>query len=111
MSKPILFLVGILTCRSLYYKTNCVFYRCYKNCKGKASTDEAVVLRLIGGSTSNLTVTWSIYPPINWTRDSGSGNTGYTLTIYGNVLQPATLYTVNASGESQLSRIGTKLYM
>ena len=77
------------------------YFRCKYNCRKRAFVEETLELKLVGGFTS-ISVVWTISPDINWTRDSGSGNNGRLLYIYGNVLQPGIVYNFTATGEPHL---------
>ena len=73
--------------------------RCKKNCRQQTIVEESVELSLVGGLAS-MSVVWTISPDINWTRDTGSGNSSRVLSIYENVLQPGAVYNVTVKCES-----------
>ena len=75
--------------------------RCLRNCGWRTIVEEAVELQLEKNvsSISHMSIKWSVKPPINWQRDSGTGNNQQTLSIYENVLQQKTVYNISVQGE------------
>ena len=75
--------------------------RCVRNCGWRTIVEEAVEVKLETNvsSISRMSIKWSIKPPINWQRDSGTGNSQQILSIYQNVLQQKTVYNISVQGE------------
>ena len=76
-------------------------YRCLRNCGWRTIVEEAIELKLKIKSSpvSLLSIQWSVTPPIDWQRDSGTGNNRQTLSIYENVLQTGRRYNISVQGE------------
>ena len=76
------------------------FDRCVRNCDWRTIVEEAVEMKVeMNVSSLTLSIKWYVKPPINWQRDSGTGNNQETLTIYENVLQQKTQYNISVEGE------------
>ena len=60
---------------------------------------KAVELRIDSSSISPVSIEWSVTPPIDWQRDSGTGKNRQTLIIYENVLQTGTKYDISVQSE------------
>ena len=75
--------------------------RCVMNCDRRTVIQEAVEVKLTmnSSSISPPSIEWSMTPPIDWQRDSGTGNNWQTLSIHKNVLQPGTIYTISVEGK------------
>ena len=74
-------------------------YRCVRNCGMRTNVQKAVELRITSSDFSVFSAEWSVTPPIDWQRDSGTGNNRQTLIIYANVLQPGTKYNISVQSE------------
>lgn len=64
-------------------------------------TSEAIQFKLDRNPPSVVcsSIEWSVIPTIDWDRNSGTGNNGPIMNIYGNVLQPGSNYLVQVHGE------------
>ena len=60
---------------------------------------EAVELKLTMSSSSIQSIEWSVRPAIDWQGNKGTWNGRKMLSIYENVLQPGTRYTISVQGE------------